>query len=290
MRSRVGTEYERLREANTFMFVLSAERPMLQENGLVRFADFVGGSHGELVGSHGRREVVRMSLGCLGGSRTVFLKRFGPVHFKDALKDVLRLRAVRTKALAEFDMLCAFRRVGLAVPRALACGERHMLARDRESFLMVDSLAPGRPLDEVLAELTDPDRRRSLAASVGNFVRRMHEAGFVHTDLFAKHLFVIEGPHARWSVAVIDLQRARHCRKVSRRRRGCDLAALMISLPPDVVTPRERRTFLLAYLGKPKLDGKDLRFVRRRVLPRACKLSRRTVYRAWQPLLEHTSA
>ena len=97
---------------------------------------------------------------------------------------------------------------------------------------------------------------------------------------------VDEADDGTWSVAVIDLQRAHLEETPAPKRRGRDLAALLVSLAPEATSPRERRAFLLAYLKKDKLDPEDLRFLRRCVLPRARKLSRRTVYQSWLPVLE----
>lgn len=272
------------------MWVRSDQRVMLRQNGLKRFADFMTCEGGEVVNLHAWREVRRLELDGDDGGRTVFLKRFGPIHLKDALKDLLRFRRVRTRALIEFEMLYAFKRAGITVPETLACGERHVLGRDRASFLMIERLRAGRPLDETLRELDDVHRRRRLITSLAEFVRGMHDAGLRHKGLFAKHLFVEEQPDGSWTTAVIDLQQAGESRAVSSRRRGRDLASLMVSLLPDATTPREQWTFLLRYLDKSKLTRKDLRFVRRGVLPHARKLSRRTAYRAWQPILEQTKA
>ena len=286
MRCSAGSEYERCVEADTLMWIRTARRVMLQENELTHFADFMACERGELINSHGWREVLQMDLTGDGGVRTVFLKKFGPMQLKDALKDLLRFRRVRTNALGEFDMLCVFGRAGITVPETIACGERHVLGRDRGAFLMVERLARGRPLGEVLAGLKHPSRRRRLIGSLARFVRRMHDAGLSHTALYAKHLFVEEEPDGVWSVAVIDLQQAVCRRAVSRRRRSRDLATLMVSVHPDVTTPRERWRFLLEYLATSKLSRKDLHFVRRVVLPCAGRLSRRTLYRAWRPILE----
>jgi len=285
-----GSEYERLREADTFLFVRTDRRLLLQRNGFVRFGDFMMCPHGEVVHSHGLRDVVRLVLKDETGSQTVFLKRFGPMHLKDALKDLLLLRRVRTRAVLELDMLSAFRRAGLAAPGVLACGERHVLCRDRASFLMVDALPSGEPLDTVLVGLKESRRRRPLIASVAEFVRRMHQAGCSHTDLFAKHLFVTEGQDGKWSVAVIDLQRAVRRPSLSVRLRGRDLASLMVSLTPKATTRRERLEFFLGYLNQAKLTKDDVTFMRTAVLPQARKLSRRTGYQAWRPILERLEA
>jgi tRNA A-37 threonylcarbamoyl transferase component Bud32 len=285
MRPLIGNEYERLCEAGGVTYLRSDRRALLQENGIVGFSDFLSHPPGETVSSHRTRNVTRVDLKDKTGARTVFLKRFGPMHLKDALKDMLLLRRVRTKALVEFEMLNAFRDAGLAVPVPIACGERHVLSRDRSSFLMTERLREGKPLDEALVELKDAARRRRLIAGLAGFVRGMHDAGFTHADLFARHLFVTEASDGSWSVAVIDLQRAGHGSSVSPARRGRDLAAFMLSLPPDAASARERRDFLLKYLDKTRLDKGELDFVRRKVLRRARRLSQRKPFLAWRPLL-----
>jgi len=282
-----SNDFELWRDADTVMWVNTAHRQTLLESGLARFEDFRDTTAGEVVNRHGVREVVRLTLTGCDGPRTVYLKRFGPTHLKDALKDLVRLRRVRTPALVECTMLRALRDAGFGAPAVIACGERHVLGRDRASFVMVDALNTGRPLDEVLKGLADPARRRGLLAATASFVRRLHAAGFSHGDLFAKHLFVSREDDGDWSVSVIDLARGRRDATTSPARRARDLAALMVSIDPGVTSVRERRTFLLEYLGADRLGADHLRFVRQRILPRAGKLSHRAVYRAWQPLLEH---
>jgi len=282
----VPTGYELLTEGNTSVLVRSSHRRMLQRNGLFRFRDFHGCAKGEVVNAHGSREVVRLTLDGEMGPHAVYLKRFGPMHLKDALKDLVCFRRVQTLAQAEFAMLCACRDADVPVPEAIACGTCHRWGRDRASFLMVEALPSGRPLDDALETTGDAGRRGRLIASVAAFVRRMHDAGITHADLFAKHLFVDEWSDGTWGAAVIDLQRACREPSASATRRGRDLAALLVSIDPTATTPRERRAFLLGYLNRDKLTPEDLAFLRRCVLPRARKLCRRTVYRAWQPVLE----
>lgn len=272
------------------MYVRTDVRPVLQKNAFARFDDFVRPDRGEVIQSHGIREVARLELTDETGPRTVYLKRYGPMDLKDALKDLLLFRRVRTKAAHEFEMLAAFRRAGIAVPVALAWGERHVLGRDRASFLMLEALPPGEPMRAVMLRLKEPSRRRRLIASAAEFVRRMHQAGCAHTDLFAQHLFVTEREDGRWSVTVIDLQRAVCRPSLAAKERGRDLASLMVSVAPDAATRRERMEFLHGYLGRRKLARDDVTFVRSTVLPTARKLSRRTGYKVWRPILERHDA
>jgi tRNA A-37 threonylcarbamoyl transferase component Bud32 len=142
----------------------------------------------------------------------------------------------------------------------------------------------------VLSRLKEPLGRRRLIASAAEFVRRMHEAGCGHTDLFAQHLFVTECRDGNWSVTVIDLQRAECRPRLGAQERGRDLASLMVSVAPDVASRREQMEFLHGYLGKTKLTQDDVNFVRTAVLPQARKLSRRSGYKAWRSILERRDA
>jgi tRNA A-37 threonylcarbamoyl transferase component Bud32 len=218
-------------------------------------------------------------------SRTVYLKRARASHLKDALKDLLRLRRVRTRARHEFDMLVRFRRAGISVPDALAAGERHILGRDVGSFVLVAAVGEGRPLDAALAECESPGVRLDILRSLARSVRAMHDAGLTHGELFARHVFAAERSGGAWTFSFIDLQQAKAEPKASRRRRARDLAALLVSLPPDETTMRERLAFLREYLGHPLLRCDDLAFARETVLAAARRFARRDGCKSWRAVL-----
>jgi tRNA A-37 threonylcarbamoyl transferase component Bud32 len=277
---------------------------LLQENGFTCFDDFFSCDRGEVVNSHATlrsgllrstsagREVRRIEMRSQGAGCTVFLKRSGPSQCKDALKDLLRLRRVRTRSLVEFEMLCAFRDAGFSVPEVLAAGERHVFGRDTRSFVIVKSLGSALTLDKVLAACQDEAARMRLIRSTAQFVRRLHEAGLSHGELFAKHVFVEElparasqGSSNAWSISVIDLQQAEQSKTVPALRRRRDLGALLISFAPRETTMRERLAFLREYLERPRLGREDLAFARDVIVPCARKLARRDDYKAWRPVL-----
>lgn len=289
-----GNIYERLGDDGAVMYVLTSERTALQESRLSRFADFAGFSSGETVNSHGprevsprgpAREVVRFEMRGTPSPRTVYLKRARASHLKDALKDLLRLRRVRTRARHEFDMLVRFRRAGVSVPDALAAGERHVFGRDVGSFVLVAALGEGRPLDVALAEPESPGVRLDILRSLARSVRAMHDAGLTHGELFARHVFAAEHSGGSWKFSFIDLQQAKAESRTSRGRRARDLAALLVSLPPDETTMRERLAFLREYLGRPSLRRDDLAFARGAVLAAARRFVRRDSCRSWRAAL-----
>jgi tRNA A-37 threonylcarbamoyl transferase component Bud32 len=278
-------EYERLVDGSAEMLLRSARRRMLHEAGFVRFADYVHADRGEEINAHGRRRVRRLTLGKTDDAGTFYLKTFGPGKCTRALRRLWHRRRVETLARREFKMVEAFREAGLGVPEAVAMGERRLLGFDRAAFLLTAELPGARALDDVLHEGVATVQRRALFSAVAAYVRRMHAAGLVHRDLFAKHVLVTPMRDARWDVATIDLQRASKHDAPSPRARGRDLAALLVSLPPGVTTPRERLRFWHDYTGARSTDAPGRRFLAKHVLPQAAKLSRRRVYAAWRPVL-----
>jgi heptose I phosphotransferase len=74
----------------------------------------------------------------------------------------------------------------------------------------------------------------------------MHEGGVNHRDFYFVHLLVGDGDR----IFVTDLNRADLRRRVGRRWRVKDLAALLHSAPPGVTT-REMVLFARTYLDSP---------------------------------------
>ena len=77
----------------------------------------------------------------------------------------------------------------------------------------------------------------------------MHEAGFHHPDLFARHILVGQADGLD-RICLIDWQRTRRLAPVPWSRRLVDLATLDASLADDVVAPRDRLRLLTSYLHR----------------------------------------
>ncbi len=101
------------------------------------------------------------------------------------------------------------------------------------------------PLDELLRAGEAPPEPWWLA-ELAPLVRRLHEAGFQHRDLYACHFLI--PPERPWGTPLlIDLARIR--RPLSGRRRVKDLAALAYSLR-EWRDREKMRELLLACLGR----------------------------------------
>jgi heptose I phosphotransferase len=185
-----------------------------------------------VVSGHPGRDVARVSLG--PGQGTAYLKRQRQISWKERLWG--------SRCLREARMLDTLHREGLPAPRWLAAGEDGA----GRAFVLIAAVPGARPLAAWLRATPDPVARRALAERLGADLARLHAAGFVHGDLYAKHVLVSpEGP----GCCFLDWQRAR---RVGRGRRAAasrrrDLSALHATLPADLAGARLRLACLRAY-------------------------------------------
>jgi hypothetical protein len=101
--------------------------------------------------------------------------------------------------------------------------------------------------------------RAHLAEALGYELAKMHDAGFDHPDLFAKHILVSDDLR----FCILDWQRARWRKSVSWRLRTRDLALLDATLHDALASDRLRLRCLRAYLRACKQDAPLLaRFAR----------------------------
>lgn len=157
----------------------------------------------------------RLAWAPLPDGRRVFLKHFlgGSRH---RLREWWKRRLRMSPSEREWRALVRLRAAGVPVPPPLA----HVEAADGERVL-VTGFVEGRPLPDALDA---PGRERAgRLAAVGEAVRRLHDAGWVHRDLHAENLLVTPD-----GVVLTDLQSARRIRTRAARIR--DLGALDHSL------------------------------------------------------------
>jgi len=167
---------------------------------------------------------------------------YGKVYEKPTLRARLCQRAGRDPGLREAVLLESLGRSGVPVPAVVAGGR----LADGRSFVATRAVEGALPLDDALrrgAIRAGADRRAALVR-LARAVRRLHDAGFVHRDLYLCHVLLSAGGR----LVVIDWGRALKRRRL--RWRVKDLAALHASAPPGIVTARDSLRFLREYLGK----------------------------------------
>jgi heptose I phosphotransferase len=107
---------------------------------------------------------------------------------------------------------------------------------------------PGRPVDALLHEAAvsgDPAAAAYCIERVAPVVKRLHDQGLCHRDLYWNHFFAASRSEPP---SLIDVERAFRPRWRRRRWQVKDLASLLASTPRGLSAAAPLR-FLLAYLG-----------------------------------------
>lgn len=224
-----------------------------------------------IVSGHPDRHVARLELADL----TVFLKREHRVRWKDRLANVWAGFGWVSKSVREARVLRQARQAGLGCPEWLAVGED----KHGRAFLLLRELAGFVDLPTWLHERrSGPTRqRRRLAHRLGAAVGQLHEAGFDHPDLYAKHVLIHS---ATGRISFLDWQRSGRRNGLCWRDRWRDLAALDATLADDLAPRRDRLVFLAGYLRQvlgPGICGSRrplLRQAARHILLQSARLQR----------------
>lgn len=198
------------------------------------------------------RETLLTRLKAIEGGVRIVVKRFEGGGGREGWLERLRGQSVRSEARREFELLADLDAVGIPVPRPLRCVEnqeasglgpfaRTALGR---SVVMMECVEHVDDARTALAYLK-PRERGALRRAILKVVRRLHERGWYHRDLYLQHFLL---PHEKEDrLVLIDVGRARWSKKPGRRWLVKDLAALQLSAPA-CVTRTERLRFLHGWL------------------------------------------
>jgi len=181
---------------------------------------------------------VTTAAGCL------YVKRYTLHAWRVALGSIGRASPARRA----FDAARALSARGFAVPDVVAAVEERRLGILRRSFFLTREVADAVTADRYWQAIaTRPAERRRFARWLGDLFRRLHAAGVYHNDLKDVNVLVRPGG-GRCDAVLLDLERVRIGRTVSRRRRTKNLVQLERTLG-RAATGTARLRFLRAYLG-----------------------------------------
>lgn len=195
----------------------------------------------------------------------VYLKRYDRPPILRQLRNWLSHRQRKSFARTEHEIACKLAAAGVNTPRTVACGELWGTLFERRSFLMTEEVKDSRSLESQLPSCFQgtwtPEKRRARRDFIGrlaSFIRRFHETGFRHRDLYLSHIFHSD----RGEFCLIDLARA--SRPILRRRfQVKDIAQLHYSAPAESFTRADRLRFYLAYVDRRRLRPRDKAFIRK---------------------------
>jgi len=221
--------------------------PLLERCGLTTFDAICTRPIESVARQVGERVTGRFTLSDGDIERGFYLKRHGPPRWQEWLKAWLRLTWPVLGARAEWQAMLWFCELGIPAPLPVALGEA-----DGKSFTVATAIEPHIRLDHwsenraCNAESRDPRRRREWLVRLARLVRRIHQAGLHHQDLYLCHLLLT--PDRPEEISVIDLGRVRRHRQLPLRWVVKDLSQLRYSSPQ--ASRADRLRFLREYLGR----------------------------------------
>lgn len=184
------------------------------------------------------RSTARVVFHAPSGPLPVYLKRHYRLPWRDRLAAALHPSGHHSPAAAEWAHLERARELGIAVPDAVAAGERIGPWGGLQSYLLVAELTGCEALNEVLpglAESLEPATfaalKRALIVEMADITAMLHQAKAFHKDLYLCHFYLdlsrlsASGP----KLALIDLHRMAEHRWYPDRWRWKDLGQLLYS-------------------------------------------------------------
>lgn len=232
---------------------------------------------GILVNRHRSRQVEQVFLpGPDQGSISFFLKKEFSVSWRDRLRNAWHGFGWCATAIREGATLQALRRAGIGCPDVVALGE------DGKHALLLTRADEAIDMREVLPNLNS-NQRSKLAEALGRELAKVHNAGFDHPDLYAKHILVAPAQMG-FRFCILDWQRSRHRRRVSWGIRCRDLACLDATLHEALATDRLRFRLLRAYCKAACLPTSPLGRVARQIRALVLQLRARRNIREFRQL------
>jgi tRNA A-37 threonylcarbamoyl transferase component Bud32 len=226
-----------------------AYRDWLESQGLAQ-ADRLFALPGVIICGHPRRQVVQVTLPAAPTARnpatgeaiTCYLKREHRVSWRQRIANALAGFGFISSSQREAGLLRQLRQAGVGCPDWIAAGEDD----NGQAFLLLRSVGSGIDLASFLRRRPSASwlLRRQFARLLGESLAHLHEAGFAHHDLFAKHVLV--NPQDG-SVSFLDWQRSKWQMVVDGAQRWQDLAALHATLPDELARRRDRLACLRSY-------------------------------------------
>ncbi len=206
----------------------------------------------------------------------IFLKRYDRPSISAQIKNWLSAKRRVSCAFAEFDAARNLASLGVNTPKVVAWGQRWGMLFEKRSFIASEKVPAGESLERKLPEFFNgPDNkdnlklRREFILQLAAFVRKFHDTGYRHRDLYLCHIF----RSGAGRFYLIDLARAFRPGLFGERFRIKDITQLHYSAPGGHFSRADRLRFFLAYIGHSKLSSRDKKLIRK-IANKAGKMAR----------------
>ena len=233
---------------------------LFNRHGLTRLNDFMSYPLGDPVTVKRGRSVVKVNL----EGRTFYLKR-NWLQFHEFAKGLTRLKLNQYGAYREWQSIFSINRIGIATVPVVAFGEKQFLGIEHKSFIVTEKLYGYESVENIAKERWTPplteaaiQEKLLIIEDAARIVRKLHEAGLNHQDLYLGHLFY----HPENPMSIIDVQRVEKRDELPLRYRIKDLAQLYYSAQvTGNISRADCLRFFLTYLNKDEPDKRDRKLI-----------------------------
>ncbi|MBC8379459.1 MAG: hypothetical protein H8E62_09810 [Planctomycetes bacterium] len=149
--------------------------------------------------------------------------------------------------------------VDVSIPKTIACGGQWQGFFEKQSFIITLELENARSLEKKLPDCFHSDSpdshkdRKECITQLADFIRRFHQTGYRHRDLYLAHIFLSD----KDTLSLIDLHRCFRPYYLKQRYQIKDLAQLHYSCPGETISLADRIRFYREYLKADKLTAVD---------------------------------
>ncbi len=199
-------------------------------------------------------------------STTLFLKRYNRPPLPVQIKNRLAARSRVSCASGELLAITNLNASGVKTPKPIAYGQQWHGPIEKRSFIITEKIPEAESLERQLppsfhtqATPENIRARRRFIKELAAFVRKFHDTGYRHRDLYLSHIF-----HGNsGAFYLIDLARTFRPLLLKKRYRIKDIAQLYYSAPSAQISRTDRLRFYLAYTARSRLTAGDKRFIKK---------------------------
>lgn len=195
----------------------------------------------------------RLKLNVPDHPQALFIKRYQNPPLRVQIKNWLNHRKIQS--LAASDVMPAFELTekGIRTYDVIAFGSRFSIIEKR-SFAVIEEIPNAGSLEKKLPEFTNLRDKISFIEKLAAFVKKFHNTGYRHRDLYLCHIFY---DHLNSIFYLIDLTRAFKPALLKKRFLIKDLAQLFYSAPASAFNNQDRLRFYLNYYSIERLTSRD---------------------------------
>jgi len=283
-----GTAPKGLRWLNTHRIVIDpGYRELLNSVDLDSIQGVLRSKLGDVISTDRKQEknvVKRIEIAFEGKPRVFYLKLYWNYLFEMIWGRAFRGSLVgRSMVRAEYENLEKLAGWGFRVPQLVAWGDHRFAGGVIHAYIITEEIPQAMGVDYLTHEWfaqqgkeIRQQKQTELIHEVARTVRRMHDHGFEHHDLFLRNMMVSGQDMAK--LYIMDAPRAYVWPAfIMRNRRAFDLATLDAAAT-QVFSRSQRLRFMYIYLGRNRLTDKDKQLIRL-VLKRAKPMRERQLKR-----------